>query len=103
LELGPKRLVLGFAQRDFIAEQASDPDARRALAEAAGEHLGETPVVELQLDEQHGARSTVASLESAARAARDESARQQIRQHPLVVATMKSLGAELREIRLRGT
>jgi len=96
----PGKLVLGFDQESFIAEQVAEPEAVRLVSAIATAHFGtETPV---QLDFGAGYRKaeTVAQCNRAERAAERAAARREVAEHPLVKAAIDELGAELCEVRL---
>lgn len=104
------RIVVGFNQGHFLSEHASETTTRDLLAQAAGRHFGRPMhiVVEPMDNGASGAghpagtahTKTIAQTETSEKQARLAAARKTVAEHPLVLAAVELLGAEIKEIRL---
>ncbi|MBK6517586.1 MAG: DNA polymerase III subunit gamma/tau [Polyangiaceae bacterium] len=100
VEATEHRLVLGFEARSFEAGLVAEPQARVLIASMAVATLGPGAAVEL-VDVASGDEvPTLAKMVSEAVRARRDAIDRSIRTHPLVVAAVEHLGAEIRDVRL---
>lgn len=102
LSIASGRIVLAYEAGSFLAEQASETEAQSSLAAASTAHFGERTVIEIDLTGRQREVESLAARNSAAQAARIAEAKQKVAEHPLVLAAVSLLGAELREVRLPG-
>lgn len=100
LALGPERVVLGYEANSFLFKTATEPAARELLAGALRAHFGRAVQLEFETIVRGSAPPTVAQLDSADRKARVDAARRAVAEHPLVMAAIELLGAELKDVRL---
>ena len=94
------RVVVALEDGSFLAEQGGKDEARGLLARAASEHFGVETTFDIDVGGRHRDVQTVAAKNTAEHAARVEQAKQRVAEHPLVVAAVTMLEAELRDIRL---
>jgi hypothetical protein len=102
LEIGPARVVLGFAADDsFQASRASEPDAIDVLTRAVRAHFGAPTQVAFDLSARAapGVR-TMAAVEDERRAQDVARARAAVEGHPAVREAIRVFGAQLREVKL---
>ncbi len=94
-----ERVTLGYDQTSFLFAQATENAAKDLLTSAVRAHFGaETEVVlEIAIGKTG---TTVAELDARERKAKQDAARREVADHPLVVAAIRSLGAELIDVRL---
>ena len=100
LRIGPEGITLGFEAGSFFGKQVQDPAAHSALASALAAHFGGQPSVSFETLSSMTGHVTLAQIDGAERKAKLDTAKRAIVQHPLVVAAIELLGAELRDVRL---
>jgi hypothetical protein len=100
VEVARERLVLAYPPGSFLAEQANEAETQNLLREAASAHFGAPCALEIDTTGRHLAVQSLAAKNSAAQAARIADAKRKVAEHPLVLAAVNVLGAELRDVRL---
>lgn len=100
LSIRPGKIVIAYAAGSFLLQQADAADARAVLERVATVHFGEPTALEVDQSGKHGDVQTVAQANSRESEARVQAARKRVEDHPLVVAAISILGAELRDVRL---
>ena len=100
LEVASGRIVVAFEPASFLLEQARRPESIELLTAAASEHFGARTEVVFDEAGRHLEVQSVAAKNAFANEARLQAARQRVAEHPLVVAAVNVLGAELREVKL---
>jgi DNA polymerase-3 subunit gamma/tau len=98
-DMRPERVTLAYEQTSFLFAQASEGSAKELLTSAVRAYFGAQTEVVLEIAVgQTG--TTVADLDTKDRKAKQEAARREVAEHPLVVAAIRTLGAELIDVRL---
>jgi DNA polymerase-3 subunit gamma/tau len=98
-EMGPERVVLGYDQTSFLYAQATENAAKDLLTNVVRARFG--PETEVVLEIAIGRTgTTIADLDALVRKAKQDAARREVAEHPLVVAAIRTLGAELIDVRL---
>lgn len=97
-----EKLTLLYDPQSFLAERARNDRALELLTRTVHAHFGGSTEVAIELDARASGMATVAWIEESERHARLEEARRKVAEHPLVKAAIDVLGAELRDVRLRG-
>ncbi|MEZ4439496.1 MAG: DNA polymerase III subunit gamma/tau [Polyangiaceae bacterium] len=100
LSVTAEGIELAYEEGTFLAQQASEAEAQSLLTDAAAKHFGRPVSVTLQLGQRHLDVQSIAAKNAAELRARIEAARERVIHHPLVVAAVQHLGAELRDVRL---
>lgn len=100
LRIGPEGMALGFEAGSFLGKQVQDQTAQNAIASALAAHFGGQPSVSFEALSSMNGHVTLAQLDGAERKAKLDLAKRAIVEHPLVVAAIELLGAELRDVRL---
>ena len=98
-DMTPERVTLAYDQTSFLYAQATDASARELLTAAVRAHFGAETEVVLEIAVGKSG-TTVAELDARERKAKQEAARREVAEHPLVLAAIRSLGAELIDVRL---
>ncbi|HHH11447.1 MAG TPA: DNA polymerase III subunit gamma/tau, partial [Sorangium sp.] len=88
------------ATAEFAAQQVNNNDAMHLLQTAVNEHFGAVTAVTIVADADLRGMQTVTEKLALEKQLRIDQARQQVAQHPVVLAAMEVLGAELRDVRL---
>lgn len=98
-EMGPERVLLAYDQTSFLYGQATENSAKDLLTHVVRAHFGDA--CELAFEIAVGRTgTTIADLDTIERKAKEEAARRQVAAHPLVLAAINLLGAELIDVRL---
>lgn len=100
LHISPERVVLGFEANHFLSAQATDASARDLLLRAVRDHFKRPTEIVFESISARNGSGTIAQAESVERRARIEAAKKSVVEHPLVVAAIEMLGAEIRDVRL---
>jgi DNA polymerase-3 subunit gamma/tau len=100
LEVGARRVRVGYAENDFLGSQATHPESLALLRSAVKAHFGAEVEVEVKEGLRASKDATVFAIESAQRKAETERARAAVESHPLVREIVTVLGAELRDVKL---
>lgn len=98
-DMSAGRVTLAYDQTSFLFAQATEAAAKDLLISAVRTHFSaETEVlVEIAVGKSG---TTLAELDAKDRKAKQDAARREVAEHPLVVAAIRSLGAELIDVRL---
>lgn len=101
------RIVISFGQGHFLSEQASEATTRDLLANAARRYFGRPMDIVIESSGENagiirggGSSKTIAHAENSEKKARLNAAKKAVAEHPLVLAAIEFLGAEIKEIRL---
>jgi DNA polymerase-3 subunit gamma/tau len=98
-DMGPERVTLAYEATSFLYAQATDNASKELLASVVRAHFG--AAVEVMFEIAVGKTgTTVADLDTKERKAKQDAARREVAEHPLVVAAIRTLGAELIDVRL---
>ncbi len=103
-EVNAARVTLLFEPveaQSFLLAQAQDPGAIAIFTDAARAHFGAQTVVQVKTGVRPTGQgtTTLAAIDAEARRVASDRARQAIEKHPLVVATLRIFGAEIREVK----
>lgn len=98
-EMGPERVLLAYDQTSFLYGQATENSAKDLLTSVVRAHFGEKAEVVFEIAVGRTG-TTIADLDTLERRAKEEAARKHVAEHPLVLAAIKLLGAELIDVRL---
>jgi len=98
-DMTAERVTLGYDQTSFLFAQANENAAKEMLTAVVRAHFkAETEVVlEIAIGRTG---TTVADLDTKERKAKQDAARREVADHPLVQAAIRTLGAELIDVRL---
>lgn len=98
-DMSAERVTLAYEQTSFLYAQATEAGAKEMLTSIVRAHFkGQTEVTfEIALGKSG---TTIADLDARDRKAKQEQAKRDVAQHPLVVAAIRHLGAELIDVRL---
>lgn len=103
LEISPQAVRVGFEPGSFYEAQARHDGALDLLTRIVRTHFGQPTVVSFTLNApETGSRPTVYDIDEAERLVRENKAREEIENHPLVQVAARELGARIVEIRLAG-
>ncbi len=101
------RIVISFDQGNFLSDQASDASTRELLISAARRHFGRPMDIVIESSGENASfvrgsasTKTIAGAENSEKRARINAAKKAVAEHPLVLAAIEFLGAELKEVRL---
>lgn len=92
--------MIGFDANHVLGGQAFDPSSRELLGGAAREHFKRPVEIVIENTAAQRGTSTIAQTEVIERKARSDAARRAVLDHPLVVAAIEMLGAEVKDVRL---
>ena len=98
-EMGPQRVVLAYEQTSFLYAQATENAAKDLLTSVVRAHFGAEAEVVFEIAIGRTG-TTISDLDAAVRRAKQDAARREVAEHPLVVAAIRTLGAELIDVRL---
>ncbi len=98
-DMSPERVTLAYDQTSFLYAQATENAAKDLLTTVVRSCL--SPTTELIFEIAVGKTgTTIAELDARDRKAKQEAAKREVADHPLVVAAIRTLGAELIDVRL---
>jgi DNA polymerase III subunit gamma/tau len=97
--MAPARVVLAYEQTSFLFAQATENAAKEMLTTAVRAHFGQNTEVVFEIAVGKSG-TTIADLDAKDRKAKQDAARREVAEHPLVVAAIRTLGAELIDVRL---
>ena len=98
-EMTPERVTLAYDQTSFLFAQATENTAKDLLTSVVRACF--EPTTEVVFEIAVGKTgTTIAELDTKDRKAKTEAAKREVAAHPLVVAAITTLGAELIDVRL---
>jgi DNA polymerase-3 subunit gamma/tau len=98
-DMSAERVTLAYEQTSFLYAQAAENAAKDLLTSAVRACLA--PSTEVVLEIAVGKTgTTIAELDARERKAKQEAAKREVAEHPLVLAAIQTLGAELVDVRL---
>ena len=100
VEVSRNRVLLGFAQDDFLGHHASEEAAVAKLVKAVHAHFGASVPVHIDTKHRGGKIGSVHAIDSAERRADIARARAAVEDHPVVREIVRLFDAELRDIKL---
>ena len=100
LRWGAERVELGYEATSFLVGQATESAAKELLLSALTSHFGRAPELAFETIAPKSGNVTLAMIETADRRSKLDAARRAVATHPLVMAAIELLGAELRDVRL---
>lgn len=98
-DMTAERVTLGYDQTSFLFAQATDAAAKELLTTAVRAHFSAQTEVVLEIATGRTG-TTVSDLDARERKAKHEAAKREVAEHPLVVAAIRTLGAELIDVKL---
>jgi DNA polymerase-3 subunit gamma/tau len=100
VEVSRTRVLLGFAQDDFLGHHASEEASIAKLVKAVHAHFGASVPVHIDTKHRGGKVGSVHAIDSAERRAEIAKARAAVEEHPIVREIVRLFDAELRDIKL---
>ncbi|HEY2367894.1 MAG TPA: DNA polymerase III subunit gamma/tau [Polyangiaceae bacterium] len=100
VEVSRNRVLVGFAQDDFLGHHASEEAALAKLVQAVRAHFGASVPVHIDTKHRGGKVGSVHAIDSAERRAEISKARAAVEDHPVVRDIVRLFDAELRDIKL---
>ena len=100
VEVSRTRVLIGFAQDDFLGHHASEETAVAKLVKAVHAHFGASVPVHIDTKHRGGKVGSVHAIDSAERRAEIAKARAAVEDHPVVRDIVRLFDAELRDIKL---
>ncbi|HEY2369713.1 MAG TPA: hypothetical protein VGH87_25115, partial [Polyangiaceae bacterium] len=100
VEVTRTRVLVGFAQDDFLGHHASEEASVAKLVKAVHAHFGANVPVQIDTKHRGGKVGSVHSIDSAERRAEIAKARAAVEDHPIVRDIVRLFDAELRDIKL---
>ena len=98
-DMTEERVTLAYDQTSFLYAQATESAAKDLLTSVVRACLA--PTTDLVFEIAVGKTgTTIAELDARDRKAKQEAAKREVAEHPLVVAAIRTLGAELVDVRL---
>ncbi len=98
LELGPERVVLGFDRHTVFRGRADSQESKAAILSYGEKLFGRVPELEFQFDLPDQPLHTVATLEAERRERERLEAIARAKNHPLVKAAERTLGARVKRV-----
>ncbi len=100
VEVTRARVLIGFAQDDFLGHHASEEASVAKLVKAVHTHFGASVPVHIDTKHRGGKVGSVHAIDSAERRADVAKARAAVEDHPIVRDIVRLFDAELRDIKL---
>lgn len=97
--MGPPLVTLAYEATSFLYAQATEGASRELLTSMVRAHFGTATEVVFEIAVGKSG-TTTADLDATVRKAKQDAARREVAEHPLVVAAIRTLGAELIDVRL---
>ncbi|MBX3180996.1 MAG: DNA polymerase III subunit gamma/tau [Polyangiaceae bacterium] len=98
LEFSAEEVALGFDRHDVFRGQTDSQEARAAILQHATAHFGAEPKLRYEFDLPDAQVHTLATLEAERREAERLAAIERAKNHPLVLAAERLLGARVKRI-----
>ena len=98
IELGRERIVLGFDRHTVFRGRADSPESKAAIFTYAEKLFGTTPELEFRFELPDTPLHTVATLEAERRERERLEAIERAKNHPLVKAAERALGARVKRV-----
>jgi DNA polymerase-3 subunit gamma/tau len=100
VEVTRTRVLVGFAQDDFLGHHASEEASIAKLVKAVHAHFGASVPIHIDTKHRGGKVGSVHAIDSAERRAETAKARAAVEDHPIVRDIVRLFDAELRDIKL---